>query len=766
MRVDSTFRVMWLLNHTTLRQFELPQLSNAGIIEVYTPKKFPWDEGNLSATVTFEYDKLLTIPPLELDLLNSQDWYGEPNKISWDVANKYFDMVFIGFFPDQIRSASKNFMGSIVLRAFGLGGEETYSRLIQNLDNSALYRAISQVKSRFWFGMGYEHLACSEGELVSSRSVYMPVGLKNIEISNDWIGSDRRVLFVCPRIGSSPYFFNVYKKFINNFKDFPYCIGGAQPIDVGDHNVLGFLSNERYVELMKNIRVMFYHSTEVNHIHYHPFEAVRAGIPLVFMAGGMLDRLGGKNLSGRATSIEEAKEKIRRVLNDDEDFIINIKNSQKVLLECMDPRLCQIPWRKNFQKIVTALDSAKIELLSRIKVRNKNKIGVVVPIGYGGGSLRGAKLLAQALQLGAEQSGMFAEVVLLHLDDPELYPSTAFDDLPQTIKTRGFKWRSLKADEARRAMRYAGHAHWEPVAAEYVVVDDGIKQLEDCDLWVVVSDRITAPLLPLRPVVHMVYDYLQRYVPILPNGADRPFINAARAAAQIWITTDFTRQDALQYAGIDPKRVLKLPMLAPMFEAKRFAHTPTQVAPYFVWATNAAPHKNHEHALRALQLYYDELNGALDCHVTGVDTQKLLKTPPESLKQTMTWVRTHEQLKRRLHWPGELPDADYQRLLQGAAFLWHAGRIDNGTFSVVEAASLGVPALSSDYPPMREMDAQFGLNLAWMDASDPKAMASALKDMEEKHLERRTRLPTGEQLASQSVQRLAGAYWKAASACL
>ena len=276
-------------------------------------------------------------------------------------------------------------------------------------------------------------------------------------------------------------------------------------------------------------------------------------------------------------------------------------------------------------------------------------------------------------------------------------------------------------------------------------------------------------MLPLRPVVHMVYDYLQRYVPILPNGADRPFINAARAAAQVWVTTEFTRQDALQYAGVDAKRVLKLPMLAPTFETKRFAHTPTQVAPYFVWATNAAPHKNHDHALRALralQLYYDELNGALDCHVTGVDTQKLLKTPPESLKQTMTWVRTHEQLKHRWHWPGELPDADYQCLLQGAAFLWHAGRIDNGTFSVVEAASLGVPALSSDYPPMREIDAQFGLNLAWMDASDPKAMARALKDMEEKHLERRTRLPTGEQLASQSVQRLAGAYWKAASACL
>jgi glycosyltransferase involved in cell wall biosynthesis len=105
-------------------------------------------------------------------------------------------------------------------------------------------------------------------------------------------------------------------------------------------------------------------------------------------------------------------------------------------------------------------------------------------------------------------------------------------------------------------------------------------------------------------------------------------------------------------------------------------------------------------------------------------------------------------------------------LLQEAAFLWHAGRIDNGTFSVVEAAGVGVPALSSDYRPMREMNEQFSLNLAWMDPSDPQSMAQALKDMEQKHMERRAMLPTSDQLASQSIDRLASAYWKAASACL
>lgn len=762
MRVDSTFRVMWLLNHTTLREFEVPQLFNAGVSEVYTPKAFPWDEGNLSATVSFEYDKELSIPNVDLEVLNAQDWYGEPSETAWQIANRYFDILFIGFFPFQIRSSSRSFKGSIILRAFGLGGEETYSKLIRTLENSTLHKAISRAKDRFWFGMGYEHLAQCEEELVANRSVYMPVGLRDINVTDGWVGSDKRILFVCPGIGSSPYFYNIYKKFISDFKEFPYNIGGAQPIDVSDPNVLGFLSKKHYAELMRNSRVMFYHSTERNHIHHHPFEAVRAGIPLVFMAGGMLDRLGGDCLPGRARSLEEAKRIIKRILNDDSTLISDIKKSQAVLLSCMDPRKCEIPWRASFQRISAGLNCSRRERLSRPAPDKRRRIAVVIPIAYRGGSLRGGKLLAQALYAGAEQDGASARVVLLHLVD---YDRAEFDDLPSTIETRGFKWRSLKADEARRAMRYAGHAHWEPSAPEYLVIDDGIKQLEDCDLWVVVSDRILAPLLPLRPVVHMVYDYLQRYVPILPNGADQPFINAARAATQVWTTTEFTRQDALQYAGVAAQRLVKLPMLAPVFEAPVGTCASTE-PPYFVWTTNAAPHKNHDNALRALQLYYAELDGALNCHITGVDTRNLIKTPPKHLERTMAWVRTDEQLKRRLHWLGELADHDYMRLVQRSAFLWHAGRIDNGTFSVVEAAGLGVPALSSDYPPMREMDGQFGLNLAWMDASDPRAMAQALKRMEETHLERRAILPTAEQLAGQSVEQLAAAYWEAARACL
>jgi glycosyltransferase involved in cell wall biosynthesis len=119
-----------------------------------------------------------------------------------------------------------------------------------------------------------------------------------------------------------------------------------------------------------------------------------------------------------------------------------------------------------------------------------------------------------------------------------------------------------------------------------------------------------------------------------------------------------------------------------------------------------------------------------------------------------------------VRWKGNLSERKYAKTLGGAAFLWHPGKIDNGTFSVIEAARLGVPALSSDYPAMREIDAQFALNLAWMDSVEPRNMAAQLKRMEVEHTSRRKLLPSKEVWETQSVEKLAGTYWKAIWECL
>jgi glycosyltransferase involved in cell wall biosynthesis len=761
--ISSGLRVLWLLNHTTLRRFEICQLAALGITEIFTPKRFPYDEGNLSASIEYGLDAGLSITQGDLAILNAQDWYGTPSDEAWRIANQHFDIAVIGFFPKQIDATSRHFDGAIVLRVFGLAKGHSYTRLLESELGPASLLRLRDLGSRFWFGAGYDNLAAEEGPLLRRRNCFLPVGLEAEHRPDAWNGGDKRIFFVCPRIGTSQYFARIYAEFKESFAGIPYLIGGAQPLPVDDPHVLGFVPGDVHERNMRELRVMFYHGTEPTHVHYHPFEAVSRGMPLVFMGGGMLDRLGGTGLPGRCRNIAEARRKIQRILDDDRDLIDAIRTTQARLLEPMQSRNCEGPWRQGFQRIVGELEAVRRQ--HRQAPGRPKRLAVILPIGYRGGSLRGAKLLAEALHKGSRQWGEPAEILFLHLDDPDTYQDQDFDDLPAGVRRRPFAWQTLSAAEARRAMRYAGHEGWEPGVWRYMAPNDGIAGLNDCDAWIVVSDRLPRPLLPLKPYLLMVYDYLQRYVDILPRDADLPFLNAGRHAARVMVTTEFARQDALQYAGLAEERVVKVPMLAPDFLGIG-RHGTDDGKTYFVWTTNAAPHKNHENALNALRIYYEELNGSLDCHVTGVNSAGLLTTPPKHLARASASFKASGALQQRVHWQGELDDADYRRTLTGAAFLWHAGSVDNGTFSVVEAAALGVPALSSDYPAMREMDAQFSLNLGWMDASRPRDMASMLKAMESSWMARSAGLPGRDVLAGQSVDRLAGEYWRVVRECL
>jgi glycosyltransferase involved in cell wall biosynthesis len=757
-------RVMWLLNHTAARKFEAPMLKQVGINEIFLPKKYQPDIEFRSASVSWEEDANLTIPAEDLAVLNEQDWYCSPSRQAWDIANRHFDVLFFIFYkPEILTSIANNFKGAALWRTYGVAQGVTYDSILKLISpDEGTYKAKSMGR-RLWFAEAYPHLHEVEPEYLARRRVYLPLGLIDTRVNDRWNGADKKIFFVCPNIATNPYYADVYSEFRKSFGDFPHAVGGMQAIDPGFPEVLGFVPLETHERNMREFRLMFYHSTEPNHIHYHPFEAIRAGMPLVYMAGGLLDRLGGKKLPGRCKNVEEARQKIRRILDDDRGLIDDICRSQVALLEPMRADRCVDEWRESMRLVVEDLEAGRRS--EPVLPPRKKRIAVIVPVGYRGGSLRGAKLLAQAIHIGSRQFHEDVEVVLLHLEDRELYPDEEFDDLPPEIVRRKFNWKALDGVEARRAMRFAGHEGWEPVSLHYISPDDGVADLMDCDAWVVVSDRLSMPLLPLRPYLLIVYDYLQRYVPIMPPGADHTFLAAARRAAGVMVTTEFTYRDALQYAGVPAQRVFKLPMLAPTYSA--IAATSADAdAGYFLWTTNAAPHKNHQHAIEALKIYYEELDGQLDCVVTGVNTANLMKEPPPHLQKSASLFKGCKALKKRVSWLGELGEGTYRKTLAGAAFLWHAGRMDNGTFSVVEAAAAGVPALSSDYPAMREMDAQFSLNLAWMDAARPRSMANALKAMESVWAERKHLLPSAEVLAKQAVGELAGEYWKVVRECL
>src|SRR6185295_20249307 len=98
--------------------------------------------------------------------------------------------------------------------------------------------------------------------------------------------------------------------------------------------------------------------------------------------------------------------------------------------------------------------------------------------------------------------------------------------------------------QAQAALIYAG-IECQLDQTTYQVPDDGIKHFLDCDLWLFFSDRLVHSLPPIRPYILMVYDYLQRYVPILSEKDHQQLMNNVHAAECILVTTEFTKEDAI-----------------------------------------------------------------------------------------------------------------------------------------------------------------------------------------------------------------------------
>ena len=148
--------------------------------------------------------------------------------------------------------------------------------------------------------------------------------------------------------------------------------------------------------------------------------------------------------------------------------------------------------------------------------------------------------------------------------------------------------------------------------------------------------------------------------------------------------------------------------------------------------------------IRALRTYFETLKGGLDVLVTGLWTDLFDPELPDDrigsrrAQWDHAYIRDVRSLVReklspwsdRVHWMGSLDDRDYVAVLKDCNFLIHNVLADNGTFSVVEAAILGRPAVSSDYPQMRELDEQFGLGLRFFDPMDVAATARIMQEAE------------------------------------
>jgi hypothetical protein len=377
------------------------------------------------------------------------------------------------------------------------------------------------------------------------------------------------------------------------------------------------------------------------------------------------------------------------------------------------------------------------------------KIAVMLPIGYRGGSLRAAKNIAKGLAYQAEKHNDEVQIVFSYSKNGNYNLYTDFDDLTRAgIALRETIWKIYPREALQTAVTLIDMDRKPFEHNEYCLPTDGANDFYDCDLWIIISDRLPAPLFPLKKYACVVYDYIQRYVPeIFGNGNDvwdaqaLNLFTLVRNAEKVFVTTPSTRADIISYVGVQPGRISLLELSFEPIDPN-VIDTPNLYVPedYFIWTTNGSFHKNIVNALNALEYYIQELGGALNIVVTGYSSEyfdienKFETNDPMLVFPQIAYVRNkiskNSNLREKIRVLGNISDEMYAYVLERAKFLWHPALYDNGTFSVIEAAFLKTPSLSARYPAMEYINSKFNLNLLWFNPHNSREMAKTLSEME------------------------------------
>ena len=310
-------RILWILNHKTLLPAEVPILESLGF-EVFTPATTP--SGTEFSSATGRHEKPSTIPAKSHSKLKGHSFYTDP----WpsdliQIINDKFDLVVTAVIDIPLTQALKHFNGPIIARVFGREAPLTYAELFQHYGCTDL---IKHASTRFMLGQAYSNIDCIEEDFLKEGASTIGCGVPRFiwDKQNTWTRRRDDLLFICPRIESSPYYREKYDIIKSTFGSAVHTIIGAQATRSDDPSVVGFISDDELFSLYASSAAFVYISAEERHLHYSPIEAIIIGMPVLYMRGSMLAMLAGTELPGECHSLDSMREKADRLVRGDESL--------------------------------------------------------------------------------------------------------------------------------------------------------------------------------------------------------------------------------------------------------------------------------------------------------------------------------------------------------------------------------------------------------------------------------------------------------------
>ncbi len=332
-------RILWLLEQPFPGEFEVPLLKRLGF-EIYIPKISTGVEMKRSSSIVSATDKNTTIEQSFLDTLNRFDFSSKiwPKSLSRKI-NQNFGIIFAPADSELIEEIVNSFNGLLILRVFGLRGEETYA---EQFEDNLSEKTFEQLKhaNNIWIAGAYDIIIDNEPHWLRNKCIHLPHELPKIDHKkNKWNGSGNQILFICPDVPTNNVNENICREFKDSFSELPHVIVKDNPQNMDSSE------REDYLDLLQTSKILYYPAADTRHLDKYVLDALACGLPIIFRDNSLLEYLAKQRLSGCCGSLEESREKISAMLTGNLSLLKKIQSDQKALLKAFDVSYVEECWR-------------------------------------------------------------------------------------------------------------------------------------------------------------------------------------------------------------------------------------------------------------------------------------------------------------------------------------------------------------------------------------------------------------------------------------
>ena len=743
-------RVLWLMNYTSLRNFEVPLLLKAGY-EVFTPKIVPFGFGNENASVTWEYDQTLTISSENLELFNQTDFYHTIPTQIWELVNQSFDFIFLDLYPNLLKAVVENFRGVIILRSSVLSGKETCGeKIVQTLGTGFLSK-LNSVGKRFWFAPIIQQINKFECRVLQSRYINMPFLQESAPMRKPQRTLSSFFCIACPQIRVRTSAGETYTDIQKIFDHDQYHIGGVQYVSIpNDSKVLSMSVDHGHIDHLEDYFSLYLSDVQADVFDPYGYDAISLGIPVIYLEGSAFDLMvngqkksGKKILPGRCSNHTQARKLLLKLRRNNSYWYSFIEQQQKMLLSYQSEEKMRTIWQTSMMHIESICHTSYY-----YEKNEPVKIAVILPkvctenvIGY-------AECLIKCIQLGAKNLGDHIEVILGIVSGIK----------KAGIPIRKFTWTEKDSRWAIEAAKLKGIPCPHSFDNRYFILNDGNTNFEDCSYILFAMDYCPGALFTTKPYAVAVHDFAQRYVPDIISISDElSQYMLQRGADTVFVTNPSDYNDAVQYGGNRRENVIAIPFLfeAPTNNSSYFQLANQYHTEYFLWKTDDSPEKNNLRALNSILEYYSH-GGSLKCFITGENTRYFdPRTKSENrssdAEKIAKFIQNNNILRRNLVFLGKLDRNIYLSVLQKASFVFNPQITGDSTAHILDALYLHKPTIAGHYLSLKYADKYLNARIHFFDPYDCEAISDALLEAEKHYREYAAVLPTAADLDSLEV---------------